>query len=196
MEITLTCFSGEGGKKGVRVRISHQPAGMTDRAKTTSELLVEVTHSLPGELRGQAIVVDDHQPPATHSTKVSYVTSFWAKVKGKWNNPHRREVVAALLANIHNTHFDQVVVYLDREDDAESCLDFRQAMSDLSRQVFSMTAEESNKLLTNKLKCVDVQTGQPSYYQIFSNALSDEVIGDVVVLATWLLMIPCHLHGS
>eukprot|EP00985_Skeletonema_marinoi_P014567 scaffold7393_cov165-Skeletonema_marinoi.AAC.1 len=56
-------------------------------------------------------------------------------------------------------------------------------MSDLSRQVFSMTAEESNKLLTNKLKCVDVQTGQPSYYQMFSNALSDEVIGDVVVIA-------------
>ena len=112
--------------------------------------------------------VDNHHPPATHSTKVSYVTSFWAKVKGKWNNPHRREVEAALLANIHNPHFDQVVVYLDREDDAESCLDFRQAMSDLSRQVFSMTADESNELLTNKLKCVDVQTGQPSYYQMFS----------------------------
>eukprot|EP00984_Skeletonema_dohrnii_P031293 scaffold23596_cov91-Skeletonema_dohrnii-CCMP3373.AAC.5 len=81
---------------------------------------------------------------ATHSTKVSYVTSFWAKVIGEEMNPHRREVEAALLANIHNPHFDQVVVYLDREEDnAESCLDFRQAMSDLSRQVFSMTAEES-----------------------------------------------------
>eukprot|EP00985_Skeletonema_marinoi_P027954 scaffold23607_cov80-Skeletonema_marinoi.AAC.1 len=56
-------------------------------------------------------------------------------------------------------------------------------MSDLSRQVLSMTAEESNELLNNKLKCVDVQTGQPSYYQMFSNALSDEVIGDVVVIA-------------
>eukprot|EP00985_Skeletonema_marinoi_P027955 scaffold23607_cov80-Skeletonema_marinoi.AAC.2 len=30
----------------------------------------------------QAIAGDNHhQPPATHSTKVSYVTSFWAKVK-------------------------------------------------------------------------------------------------------------------
>jgi len=123
-------------------------------------------------------------PSATHSTKVSYVTSFWAKVIGEEINPHRREVEAALLANIHNPHFDQVVVYLDREEDnAESCLDFCQAMSDLSRQVFSMTAEESNELLANKVKCVDVQTGQPSYYQMFSNALSDEVIGDVVVLA-------------
>eukprot|EP00984_Skeletonema_dohrnii_P007978 scaffold2943_cov166-Skeletonema_dohrnii-CCMP3373.AAC.1 len=90
-------------------------------------------------------------PSATHSTKVSYVTSFWAKVIGEEINPHRREVEAALLANIHNPHFDQVVVYLDREEDnAESCLDFCQAMSDLSRQVFSMTAEESNELLANK----------------------------------------------
>jgi len=92
-------------------------------------------------------------------------------------------VEAALLANIHNPHFDHFVVHLATENNAESCLDFRQAMSDLSRQVLSMTAEESNDLLNNKLKCVDVQTGQPSYYQMFSNALSDEVIGDVVVIA-------------
>lgn len=45
IEMTLTSFSGEGGRKGVR--IPHQPAGMTDRAKTTSELQAEVTHSLP-----------------------------------------------------------------------------------------------------------------------------------------------------
>eukprot|EP00985_Skeletonema_marinoi_P012871 scaffold6291_cov133-Skeletonema_marinoi.AAC.1 len=44
IEMTLTSFSGEGGRKGVR--IPHQPAGMTDRAKTTSELQAEFTHSL------------------------------------------------------------------------------------------------------------------------------------------------------
>ncbi|KAK1734005.1 hypothetical protein QTG54_015263 [Skeletonema marinoi] len=135
----------------------------------------------------QAIAVDNHLPPppsVTHTIKVSYVTSFWAKVIGEEEiNPHRREVEAALLANIHNPHFDQVVVHLATENNAESCLDFRQAMSDLSRQVLSMTADESNELLTNKLKCLDVQAGQPSYYQMFSDALSDEVIGDVVVLA-------------
>jgi hypothetical protein len=132
----------------------------------------------------QAIAVENLPPPsAAHNTKVSYVTNFWAKVKGGEMHPHRREVEAALLANIHNPHFDQVVVYLDREDNAESCLDFRQAMSDLSRQVFSMTAGESNELLTNKLKCVDVQTGQPSYYQMFNNAMAEVVTGDVVVLA-------------
>eukprot|EP00986_Skeletonema_menzelii_P016859 scaffold16234_cov127-Skeletonema_menzelii.AAC.1 len=121
---------------------------------------------------------------ATHiNTRVSYVTSFWAKVKGEKADPHRREVEAALLANIHNPHFDQVVVFLDREDNAETCFEFHQAMSDLSRQVFSMTAEESNELLSIKVKCVDVQTGQPTYYQMFKNALSDVVTGDVVVLA-------------
>eukprot|EP00984_Skeletonema_dohrnii_P012866 scaffold5252_cov72-Skeletonema_dohrnii-CCMP3373.AAC.3 len=104
----------------------------------------------------QAIAVANHLPPppsVTHTIKVSYVTSFWAKVIGEEEiDPHRREVEAALLANIHNRHFDQVVVYLATEDNAnaESCLDFRQAMSDLSRQVFSMTAEESNELLTNE----------------------------------------------
>lgn len=35
----------------------------------------------------------------------------------------------------------------------------------------------------NKLKCVDVQTGQPTYYQLFQNALSDVVTGDVVVMS-------------
>ena len=105
-----------------------------------------------------------------HDAKVSYVTSFWAKkVKGEKVNPHRREVEAALLANIYNPHFDQIVVFLEGEDSTESCLDFYQAMSELSRQVFfGMAAEEeSNKLLAAKVNCVDVQT-EPSYYDMFS----------------------------
>ncbi len=152
-------------------------------------------HNLRGKLQqttsgnniyvNQFDVVENHPPPAAtqHETKVSYVTSFWAKVNGEEVNPHRREVEAALLANIHNPHFDEVVVFFDREFNAESCVEFNQAMSDLSRQVFSMTAEQSNELLATKVKCVDVQTGQPTYYQMFRNGLSDEVTGDVVVLA-------------
>ncbi len=150
------------------------------------EKLRRTLEQSPGNINvNQLDVVENHPPPpASHpETKVSYVTSFWAKVKGEDANPHRREVEASLLANIHNPHFDQVVVFLDREDNAESCVDFHQVMSDLSRQVFSMTAEESNALLDKKVKCVDVQTGQPTYYQMFSNALSDVVTGDVVVLA-------------
>ncbi len=136
--------------------------------------------------QSRALAEVENNPPAfaTRNNKVSYVTSFWAKAKGETKvNPHRREVEAALLANIHNPHFDQIVIFLDREDDAESCLDFHQQMSDLNVQVFRMTTEESDALLAYKVKCVDVQTGQPTYYQMFSNALSEVVTGDVVVLA-------------
>jgi len=119
-----------------------------------------------------------------NKTKVSYVTSFWAKVKNAGVHPHRRESEAAVLANIRNPQFDQVVVFLvDRETEAETCVYFHQEMSDLYGKVFSMAAEESKELLDIKLTCVDVQTGQPTYYQMFHNALSDVVTGDVVVLA-------------
>ena len=150
---------------------------------------VKLDDNLRGDLQrhlssGHIISNASRDQATQHDAKVSYVTSFWAKkVKGEKVNPRRREVEAALLANIYNPHFDQIVVFLDREDSTESCLDFYQAMSDLSRQVFSMTEEESNKLLTAKVKCVDVQTGQPTYYQMFNNALSDVVIGDIIVLA-------------
>jgi hypothetical protein len=46
-----------------------------------------------------------------------------------------------------------------------------------------MSVEEANEVLTAKVTCVNVMTGQPTYYQMFTNALSEEVIGDVVVLA-------------
>ncbi|KAL7434040.1 hypothetical protein ACHAXM_004006 [Skeletonema potamos] len=135
----------------------------------------------------------NHPPPsstilntinaASNVPKVSYVTSLWTKVKNAEIHPHKREVEAALLANIHNPHFDQVVVFLDRVDSAETCLRFQQETSEIYGEVFSMTADQSNEILSVKLKCVDVHTGQPTYYQMFQNALSDLVTGDVVVLA-------------
>ena len=103
----------------------------------------------------------------TLGTRVSYVTSFWAKVKGEEENPHRREVEAALLTNVYNVHFDQVVVFLDRTEDAESCVDFHQRMLDLSRAILGISEDRANELLANKLQCVVVQTGQPTYYQMF-----------------------------
>jgi hypothetical protein len=49
------------------------------------------------------------------SKKISYVTSFWARDRPTTHIvPHRREIEAALLANIfYNPHIDQVVVFLD-----------------------------------------------------------------------------------
>jgi len=119
-----------------------------------------------------------------NKAKVSYVTILGAKVTNTNIHPHRRENEAALLANIHNPHFDQVVVFLvDGERKAEACLYFHQEISKLYGEVFSMTAEEYNEILSVKLKCVDVHTGRPTYYQMFHNALSDVVSGDVVVLS-------------
>ena len=122
-----------------------------------------------------------------NNNKVSYVTSFWAKVRGEEIHPHRGEVEIALLTNIHNPHFDEVVVFLDRVDGAETCLQFRQAMRQLeyrlNRQIFGMAAEESNNLLTTKLKCVYELSGQPTYHQMFHNSLSDVITGDIVVLS-------------
>jgi hypothetical protein len=133
-------------------------------------------------------IAHQNTPPqhyaANSNVKVSYVTSFWAKIRGTDIHPHRREVEAALVANIHNPHFDQVVIFLDREfvDKSETCHHFREAMVDFN-MLLGMTAEEAKELLQSKVTCVDVYSGQPTYYQMFQNAISDYVVGDVVVLA-------------
>ncbi len=124
--------------------------------------------------------------PQQPKIRVSYVTSFWAKVRRTEMHPHRKEVEAALLANIHNPHFDQVVIFLDigSEKGSEVCQHFRRTMKDLSLRLLpSTTKEEVNELLYSKLTCVDLYSGQPNYYQMFQNAVSDHVRGDVVVLA-------------
>ena len=128
------------------------------------------------------------QPLVTTSmydVKVSYVTTFWAKIRRTEMHPHRQEVEAALLANIYNPHFDQVVVFLDREfvKGSEVCHHFRIKMKNLSLRLFSMTEDEADKFLWSKLTCVDVYSGQPTYYQMFKNAVSDYVTGDIVVMA-------------
>lgn len=128
------------------------------------------------------------QPLVTTSmydVNVSYVTTFWAKIRRTEMHPHRQEVEAALLANIYNPHFDQVVVFLDREfvKGSEVCHHFRMKMKNLSLRLFSMTEDEADKFLWAKLTCVDVYSGQPTYYQMFKNAVSDYVTGDIVVMA-------------
>ncbi|KAL7458097.1 hypothetical protein ACHAWC_009616 [Mediolabrus comicus] len=128
------------------------------------------------------------QPLVTTSmydVKVSYVTTFWANIRRTEMHPHRQEVEAALLANIYNPHFDQVVIFLDREfvKGSEVCHHFRIKMKNLSLRLFSMTEDEVDKFLWSKLTCVDVYSGQPTYYQMFKNAVSDYVKGDIVVMA-------------
>ncbi len=125
--------------------------------------------------------------------KVSYVTSFWAKERHTTNViPHRREVEAALLANIYNPHIDQVVVFLDGvttddtidEEHKSTCVHFHQDMAELSRQFLQMSSSTENTHDPMfKVTCVNVITGQPTYHQMFLNAISDVVTGDIVIMA-------------
>jgi len=113
--------------------------------------------------------------------KVSLVTSFWAEPKDSTKaNPHRREMEAALMANIHNPHFDQVVVFLDGVSEEANCAHFLRGMNELNEQLGAAVKKQLN---SSKLTCVDVHTGQPTYYQMFKNTLHEAVEGDVVVLS-------------
>ncbi|KAK1737429.1 hypothetical protein QTG54_011715 [Skeletonema marinoi] len=141
---------------------------------------------------------------STHSTiddadafkikKVSYVTSFWAQTPGTKIHPHRREIEAALLANIYNPHIDQVVVFLDgvtadstTNELKSSCVHFYQDMAEINRQFLQSQMDSSTNTHgvepMSKVTCVNVITGQPTYHQMFLNALSNVVTGDIVIMA-------------
>jgi len=137
-----------------------------------------------------------HHNDINGAKTISYVTSFWARDRHTTRViPHRREVEAALLANIYNPHIDQVVVFLDGvstgddvdEEHKSSCVHFNQDMAELSRQFLQKRdsdAEQHNGVdPMSKVACVNVITGQPTYHQMFLNALSNVVTGDIVVMA-------------
>ena len=119
--------------------------------------------------------------------KVSYVTSFWAQERGSEVHPHRLEIKASsLLANILNPNFDQVVVFLDGVKEGANCPLFLDGMVQLSRTlgITSFPTTSINHAdLHSKVTCVGSPYGQPNYYQMFENAVSDFVTGDVVVMA-------------
>ena len=119
--------------------------------------------------------------------KISYVTSFWAQERGSKVDPHRLEIRASLLANILNPHFDQVVIFLDSVKENANCDLFLRGMKELSRTLnlssFPTTSVNHDDLLHSKVTCVGSPDGQPNYYQMFKNAVSGHVTGDIVVMA-------------
>jgi len=135
-----------------------------------------------------------HNFDDANDKKVSYVTSFWAKTPQTKIHPHRREIEAALLANIYNPHIDQVVVFLDgvtsgddnvEEEFKSSCVHFYQDMAEINRQFLQRSASSNTHGVDpmSKVTCVNVITGQPTYHQMFLNALSNVVTGDIVIMA-------------
>jgi len=137
---------------------------------------------------GNNTVATDVQTDASHP-KVSYVTSFWAQERGSDVNPHRLEIRASLLANILNPHFDQVVIFLDSVKENANCYHFLKGMKELSHTLditsFPTTSVNHADLLSriDKVTCIGSTTGQPNYYQMFKNAVSNHVTGDIVVMA-------------
>ena len=62
------------------------------------------------------------------------------------------------------------------------CVRFNQDMAELSRQFLQRDTFTSVDLMST-VTCVNVITGQPTYYQMFLNALSNVVAGDIDVMA-------------
>jgi hypothetical protein len=125
----------------------------------------------------------------SNTLKVSLVTSFWAEevssssTSATTRNPHRKEMEAALLANLYNEHFDQVIVFLDGVTNESNCVHFVQNIVELQHAHAQIMHHHDDDLISSKLTCVNVKGSQPTYYQMFMNAISNEVMGDVVVMA-------------
>jgi hypothetical protein len=138
----------------------------------------------------QEVVGSNHLDPT--KVRLSLVTSLDAMKPGITNNdvhPHRKEIMAAILANIMNPYIDQVVVFLDGVHEGRNCEklidEFKMLYNDFMRSDYMDQPTRVEKLheLTVKLTCVNVYSGQPSYYEMFDNTLHNAVLGDVVLLA-------------
>ena len=123
--------------------------------------------------------------------KVSLVTTLSVKPVGDdaavatQAEAHRLETKAAILANVHNEHFDQVVVFLDGMSEEANCHQFLVGLKELDvRLGLAPMNQEHRFSKLSKLSCVNAQGGQPTFYEMFMNAQSDVVAGDVIVLAS------------
>jgi len=118
--------------------------------------------------------------------KVSLVTTFSVKPVGDdATEAHRLETKAAILANVHNEHFDRVVVFLDGVSEEANCHQFLVGLKELDvRLGLAPMNQEHRFSKLSKLRCVNVYSGQPTFYEMFMNAQSDVVDGDVIVLAS------------
>lgn len=113
--------------------------------------------------------------------QLSWITSFWATDSTR--NMHHAEIEAAILANMHNPHLDQIVVILDSVSNKTSnCALFVSQMYGL-KEAFSLThhrqfTDDCLPILT----CVEREGGQPTYLEMFQYSLSAHVLGQIVIL--------------
>ncbi|CAB9531071.1 expressed unknown protein [Seminavis robusta] len=121
------------------------------------------------------------------STSLSLVTSFWAVQLDNNTNLHRQEIEAAMLNNLNNPHFDQILVFLDHATEQSNCTHFRYRMAQLQERFDEkmQTSIVSEAYQSQKKKpvldCVEISE-QPNYYQMFLLATGSNVKGDVVIV--------------
>jgi hypothetical protein len=122
-------------------------------------------------------------------------------------HPHRKEILTAILANMHNPHFDQINVILDAETvlKGKSCAIFMNEMEQFQQKYQFLAGpdvagneevdnDEDNDFTSNSdfshVQCivhkpnnVKEQTRQPTYYDMFHYTISSSNDdGDTVVV--------------
>jgi hypothetical protein len=170
-----------GGRKALEVLATAKTSRIATATEESTTPIEELSSEVDHQLQALLVASSDTQKQAGvnigepfSKVKVSYVTNFAAepKAKGSTLSLHRREMEAALLANLHNHHFDQYVVFLDGATEEANCAHFIKRMKEVYvRHSYS------------KLTCIASPDTQPTYYQMFQNTLHEAVTGDIIVLA-------------
>ncbi|CAB9528365.1 expressed unknown protein [Seminavis robusta] len=108
---------------------------------------------------------------------MSLVVGFWAAEENANHHPHRAEIESAMLANLDNPVFDQMVVILDSVTQTSSCAHFLQRMKMLREQSTVTTSRSV------ELTCISVEGSQPNYFEMFNYTLHPAVTGEIIVMS-------------
>ncbi|CAB9502503.1 expressed unknown protein [Seminavis robusta] len=126
-----------------------------------------------------------------NNTTLSLVTSFWADSPAARKGIHRQEMEGAMLNNINNPHFDQVIVFLDGANWESNCTHFKDRMKQLLQEfnekmggnlVHGAYHQNSKKGNRPVLDCVNIRY-QPHYHELFNHATGGHVTGEIVIVA-------------
>ncbi|CAB9527077.1 expressed unknown protein [Seminavis robusta] len=169
------------------ISLTMEETGSRNLSTSTS-----TTRSLSAAARSNDTLLVGNSTNSTSKT-VSLVTSFWAQAPEEPISLHRREIEASILNNLHNPHFDQVVIILDGSTSDANCRHFKQRMTQVEAE-FNEYAEyignnaTDTEDYTNRkrpvLDCRNRKGGQPSYYEMLMYATNpDLVTSDIVVMS-------------
>ncbi|CAB9524224.1 expressed unknown protein [Seminavis robusta] len=108
---------------------------------------------------------------------MSLVVGFWAMEKNETQHPHRAEIEAAMLTNLDNPVFDQMVVILDSVSQTSNCRHFLKRMKKLRKESTVTTSRSV------ELTCIPVAGSQPNYFEMFNHTLHPAIKGEIIVMS-------------